>query len=284
MDSKEFGLVAAQQLFKVEDLHYGFWDDHEEATLSNWKKAQEKHTKFLFKHIFDHIKGKNKSEIRLLDIGCGVGVTTKKLLELDYRVDGLVPYKWMADYASKLTSDYKDEFRGDIYDCKFEDFPIEQLKQRYDIAFFSESYQYVDMIKSFKVLDQILKDNGIVIIFDFFKRDDVTGKSPLGGGHSMNSFYNMVKDYNYSIKVDKDITKNVSPNLKLVNEVLVERILPFSDTFDKFMETRNKKIYSFIKWVLRKRISKMSFKYSNSRNEENFIKYKSYRLIVLSKN
>ena len=70
---------------------------------------------------------------------------------------------------------------------------------------------------------------------------------------------------------------------QLVNEVLVERLLPFSDTFDKFMMTRNKRVYRLIKWLLRKRIAKMSFKYSNKRNEENFIKYKTYRLIVLSK-
>ena len=37
MDSKEFGLVAAQQLFQVEDLHYGFWDLDEVINLSNWK-------------------------------------------------------------------------------------------------------------------------------------------------------------------------------------------------------------------------------------------------------
>ena len=54
MDSKEFGLVAAQQLFQVEDLHYGFWYEGEEATLGNWQEAQKAHTKFLFKHIFAH--------------------------------------------------------------------------------------------------------------------------------------------------------------------------------------------------------------------------------------
>ena len=233
MDSKEFGLVAAQQLFKVEDLHYGFWDDNENATLSNWKKAQERHTDFLFRYIFENIKDKNKS--KLLDIGCGVGVTTKKLLELDYQVDGLVPYKWMADYASTLTSEFMNESRADIYDCKFEDFPVEKLKKKYDIAFFSESYQYVNMSESFQVLDKILNQNGIVIIFDFFKKDNIEGKSPLGGGHSMNSFYKMVKDYNYNIKVDKDVTQNVSPNLKLVNEVLVVCSLPFSVSFDRFI-------------------------------------------------
>ena len=80
MDSKEFGLVAAQQLFKIEDIHYGFWEDGENATLGNWKQAQEAHTEFLFKHIFKHIESKQTSHI--LDIGCGVGFTTKKLLEL----------------------------------------------------------------------------------------------------------------------------------------------------------------------------------------------------------
>ncbi len=281
MDSKEFGLVAAQQLFKVEDLHYGFWDENQEATLGNWKNAQEKHTNFLFEYIFDNIQDKHNS--RLLDIGCGVGVTTKKLLDLGYNIDGLVPYKWMAEYASKMNSSYKNKDRGHIYDCKFEEFPVKDLKKKYQLVFFSESFQYVDMCETFHILKNILEDKGTVIIFDFFKKDGIPGKSPLGGGHSINSFYKMVKDNNYSICVDRDVTKNVSPNLKLVNEVLVERLLPFTDTFNKFMMARSKKIYSFIKWLLRKRLSKMSFKYSDSRNEENFIKYKTYRLIILSK-
>ena len=61
MDSKEFGLVAAQQLFKVEDLHYGYWDKSEDATLSNWITAQEKHTNFLFKYIYDKVIDKKQA-------------------------------------------------------------------------------------------------------------------------------------------------------------------------------------------------------------------------------
>ena len=80
MDSKEFGLVAAQQLFQIEDLHYGFWDLDEEINLSNWKVAQERHTEFLFNYIKSNIDSKESSKI--LDIGCGVGVTTSKLLKI----------------------------------------------------------------------------------------------------------------------------------------------------------------------------------------------------------
>ena len=197
MDSKEFGLVAAQQLFRVEDLHYGFWEDGENATLENWKKAQETHTDFLFKHIFKHIEDKEKSH--MLDIGCGVGVTTKKLLELGYNVDGLVPYQWMAKYASDLVSNLRKDNTGRIYECTFEDFKFNDKAKKYELAFFSESFQYVQLDKSFQILDKILIENGRVIIFDFFKKDNVEGISPLGGGHQLTNFYNIVKKYDYNI-------------------------------------------------------------------------------------
>ena len=281
MDSKEFGLVAAQQLFKIEDIHYGFWEDGENATLSNWKKAQEVHTDFLFKHIFEHIDDKEKSHI--LDIGCGVGFTTKKLLKLGYNVDGLVPYQWMAEYASNLVSDFKTDNTGRIYECRFEDFRFNEKSTKYELAFFSESFQYVKLNESFQMLDRILTKNGIVIIFDFFKKDNVKGISPLGGGHQLNEFYSVIKKYNYNILSDIDVTQNLSPNLRLVNEVLVDRLLPFSDTLNKFLSNRYPKVYKLLKWILRKKISKLTFKYSKDRNEENFIKFKSYRLILLAK-
>ena len=82
---------------------------------------------------------------------------------------------------------------------------------------------------------------------------------------------------------DIDVTQNLSPNLKLVNEVLVDRLIPFSDTLDKFLSSRYSRVYKLLKWMLRKNLSKLAFKYSKDRNEENFIKFKSYRLIVLSK-
>ena len=281
MDSKEFGLVAAQQLFQVEDLHYGFWYEGEEATLGNWQEAQKAHTKFLFKHIFEYAE--NKDQSRLLDIGCGVGITTKKLLDLGYKVDGLVPYPWMAKYASKITSEFRNNHTGEIYECKFENFDIVWKKKKYRLVFFSESFQYVKLIQSFNILEEILDKNGIIIIFDFFKKDNIEGVSPLGGGHSLGEFYQVIEKYNYNILSDIDVTRNLSPNLKLVNEMITNRLTPFSSTLDKFLFTRYKTFYKLIKWGLRKQLSKLAFKYSKDRNEENFIKFKSYRLIVLSK-
>jgi len=281
MDSKEFGLVAAQQLLQIEDLHYGFWDANEEINLSNWKIAQERHTDFLFEYIEGTVSDKENS--KLLDIGCGVGVTTSKLLQMGYKVDGLVPYAWMAQYSRDLTKQYKKDNCGEIYECMFEKFPISDLHQKYQLVFFSESFQYVNMRISFDVINKIIEDNGCILIFDFFKKDNIQGKSPLGGGHSLNEFYDLVKEYDYSILEDIDVTKNMSPNMQIVNDLIVDRLIPFANTLDKFLSTRHPKIYKTIKWLGRKRIDKMKFKYSAGRNAENFEKYKSYRMIVLKK-
>tara|TARA_Y100000590_G_scaffold438666_1_gene561752 strand:+ start:7 stop:855 length:849 start_codon:yes stop_codon:yes gene_type:complete len=280
MDSKEFGLVAAQQLFHIEDIHYGFWEKDEVATLNNFKEAQKKHTDFLFQYIDNFIENKDQSKI--LDIGCGVGTNVKKLLDKGFKVDGLVPYPWMAKYASNVNSKYKSQDRGRIYKCKIEDFPIKGIKQKYQLVFFSESFQYVNMNSTFNILEKILKKHGTIIIFDFFKKDNIGDISPLGGGHSINFFYNVIKNFNYKIEEDIDITDNLSPNLKIINEIMVERLIPFSDTFDKFMLTRHKSIYRIIKWLLRKKINKIKFKYTN-RDENAFKKFKTYRLIVLKK-
>ena len=281
MDSKEFGLVAAQQLFQVQDLHYGFWKEGGIPSVKNFFEAQNKHTLFLFKYIEEAINADKKCKI--LDIGCGIGITTKKLLKLGYRVDGLVPSSWMAQKARKNTQPYKDKTRGEIYECNLEDFPIAYLSEKYRNVFFSESFQYVNMQKAFDIFNLILSETGTVIIFDFFKRDGVTGKSPMGGGHSIGKFYETVKRNGYTIHTDLDVTKNLSPNLKLLNDILVNRAIPFSKTLDAFLSSRYKVLYRLLKYTFRKKLGKMNYKYSQRRNEENFQKFKTYRLFVLKK-
>jgi SAM-dependent methyltransferase len=281
MDSKEFGLVAAQQLLQAEDLHYGFWEAGEIPKIENVAKAQNNHTVFLFKHIESVVEADRKQKI--LDVGCGIGVTTKKLLQAGYRVDGLVPSNWMAQQARKNTQPFSDSGKGEIYECPFEDFPASDLSEKYALIFFSESFQYVKLQLVFEMIDRILTEKGTVIIFDFFKRDNVTGKSPMGGGHSIGKFLETVKKSGYVIDNDLDVTENLSPNLRLVNDILVDRIIPFSETLDAFLSTRHKYLYRIVKWFFRKKLAKLQFKYSQNRNEDSFRKYKTYRLFVLKR-
>ena len=44
-----------------------------------------------------------------------------------------------------------------VSEVKFEDIAVDSNIKKYDIAFFSESFQYVNMKESFSILNQILK-------------------------------------------------------------------------------------------------------------------------------
>ncbi|MDM5147764.1 hypothetical protein NQX30_05205 [Candidatus Persebacteraceae bacterium Df01] len=80
----------------------------------------------------------------------------------------------------------------------------------------------------------------------FFKRDGVKGKSHLGGGHSIGEFYETIEKNGFKIHKDLDVTSKVSPNLRLVNEILTDRILPFIETLDQFLSKRHKTHLSFL--------------------------------------
>ena len=54
------------------------------------------------------------------------------------------------------------------------------VKTKYDLVLFSESFQYVNIRKSFEKIPSLLNDNGLLIC-DFFRQPG-TGTKPLGGG------------------------------------------------------------------------------------------------------
>lgn len=84
---------------------------------------------------------------------------------------------------------------------------------------------------------------------------------------------------------DEDITHLVSPNLTLVNDVLMTRVKPAVHTLGDFLRQR----YPILAWIafraIRGRWEKVQRKYlSGLRSKEVFERYKVYRLVVLRKN
>ncbi|MHC4185895.1 MAG: hypothetical protein ACYSR4_08190 [Planctomycetota bacterium] len=73
----EIGSVCGKYFLKLEHLHYGYWTDGLEVDISSLRSAQDNYTEFLISHIPDGVK-------TILDVGCGTGGITKKLLERGY--------------------------------------------------------------------------------------------------------------------------------------------------------------------------------------------------------
>lgn len=280
MHSRELGLVLAQQILGVDDLHYGLWDPDLELKLTNIGIAQQRYTDFLLATLPPAQPG----PVRVLDIGCGTGHILGQLLDRGYRADGVIPSPNLA----KLVRQRLEKRPGNLsqlFECRFEDFPAGQHTQHYDVALFSESFQYISMDASFALLQQIVKPGGLLVICDFFKTahhgDGGIGDKSFGGGHQLADFYRKIKTTRFVQLRDEDITHRVSPNLDLLNDFLLNTIKPVGLSLDRYLSSNYPKLSWIAQKLMRKKLAKANYKYfSGHRSKETFERYKTYHLMV----
>ena len=291
MGSKELGLVLGQQLLGVDDLHYGLWDENLPLSLGNLADAQQRYTDM----IVSALPSAEGGDTRVIDIGCGTGHILAQLINRGFLADGLVPAPKLAEQVRarlEKCSVSSDKKAGRLFEATFEQFPMDEYGNYYDAALFSESYQYIPMSASFPILAHIVKPGGLVVICDFFKTehdgDGQPGDKSFGGGHRMDKFYAELGKHPFTLLRDEDITKQVSPNIKLVDETLTQKLIPAGQTINRYLTDNYPKTYGLIKKLfnlfLGKKLQKQKYKYfSGFRTQAVFERYKTYRLIVLKR-
>ncbi len=279
MHSRELGLVLAQQLLGVEDLHYGLWDADLELKLANLAAAQQRYNDMLIAQL-----PKPDREVRLLDIGCGTGHLLRQLLDRGYRADGVIPARDLADAVRRRLAD-RSGYEARIFECGFEDLPAEICHRYYDVALFSESFQYIPLAASLPKLQEILKPGGLLVISDFFKTDALgdgaSGDRSFGGGHPLAEFRASMQQTPFVQLKDEDITRRISPNMDLVNDLLMRRMKPAALTLRRYLAGRYPLLMRLGLKLLQKKLDKLNYKYfSGHRSKEVFERYKTYRLLV----
>jgi SAM-dependent methyltransferase len=295
MGSKELGLVLGQQLLGVDDLHYGLWEDDLTLSLGNLAEAQQRYTDM----IVSALPSAEGGNTHVIDIGCGTGHILAQLIGRGFLADGLVPAPKLAEQVRdrlekcSTTMDPNSNKRpARLFETTFEQFPMGEHSNYYDAALFSESYQYIPMSASFPILAHIVKPGGMVVICDFFKTehdgDGQPGDKSFGGGHRMDQFYYELGKHPFTLLRDEDITKKVSPNIKLVDETLTQKLIPAGQTLNRYLTENYPKTYGLIKKTfnlfLGKKLQKQKYKYfSGFRTQAVFERYKTYRLIVLKR-
>jgi len=284
MDSRELGLVLAQQLTNVEDLHYGFWDEDTKPSVLAIFDAQQRYSEMIISTIQEVLEG--VTDVRILDVGCGTGVLIAQMLQVGYMVDGVIPADYLKRQVEERLQDLDVHYSPRIYECLFEAFPESDRNGQYDLILFSESFQYVPMRENFQVMKTLLKTGGRVLISDFFRSvhdgDGGPGDKSVGGGHKILEFYELVDTNGFRIIGDLDITKNLSPNIELLDEILMQRAFPAVQTIDSYLMQEYPMISKLTKWHFRKKLKKLKYKYfSGHRSKHTFEKYKTYRLIII---
>lgn len=279
MHSRELGLVLARQLLDMQDLHYGLWDGGLEVKLGNLVIAQQRYNDMLIAQL-----PRPDREVRVLDIGCGAGHLLRQLLDRGYLADGVIPSKELGGAVRRRLADHAG-YPSRIFECRFEDLPVEQCRRYYDVALFSESFQYIPLSASLARLPEILKPGGLLIICDFFKSDALGDGGPgdrsFGGGHPLREFYAAIQQTPFVRIKDEDITRRISPSLGLVNDLLMHRLKPAARTLGGYLESN----YPILTWLasklLRRKLDKLNYKYfSGHRSKEVFERYKTYRLML----
>ncbi len=278
MHSRELGLLLAKQLLDVEDLHYGLWDSDLELKLGNLAAAQQRYNDMLLAQLPPPGR-----EVRVLDIGCGTGQLLRQLLDRGYSADGVIPSKDLGDSVRRKLAD-RPGHPSRIFECGFEEFPVDQCGRHYDVALFSESFQYISPSVSLPILQAILKPGALLLISDFFKSDAPESASldpGFGGGHPLREFYASMKRTPFVLMKDEDITRRVSPNMELVNDLLMNRIKPATLAVARYVDGRYPLLSRLALGLLRKKLERVNHKYfSGHRSKEVFERYKTYRLLL----
>lgn len=279
MDSRELGLLLAQQLFDVDDLHYGLWNEGEKPTLTGLPVAQQRYNEMLLECLAGVPRGG-----LVLDVGCGVGKLLTLLFERGWRAEGVNPSETMCRMI-RARLDAAGHRDARLFHMKFEQFPVAERAGAYDAIVFSESFQYIPMDQSLALVGRLLKPGGIVVICDFFKSDShgdgKPGDGTFGGGHPLRAFAPALAGAQLAVMSDVDITSRVTPNLALVQDMLMGRLAPASRSIGTYLDARYPFSTRVARWLLRKKLEKVQRKYlSGHRSPEVFARYKNYRLTV----
>jgi SAM-dependent methyltransferase len=264
----EIGSICGKYFLKLEHLHYGYWTSDIKLDISNLHLAQDEYVKFVISHIPDGVK-------TILDVGCGTGQVARKLLDVGYKVDGVSPSPFLKRCASELLGS-----GSCIFECFYEDL---QTANRYDMVLFCESFQYIDVQQALLKTEKLLNDGGYLLICDIFRKE-IEGEDIMSGGHKLEKFYGLIKEFPFRLVENVDITEETAPNMDLLNDVLENVARPVVNAGLRLFESQHRILLKLLKWWYRKKIDKLNKKYfEGEKTGENFRKYKSYQLFLYKK-
>jgi SAM-dependent methyltransferase len=283
MTSRELGLVLAQQLLDIQDLHFGLWDPDLPVLMSNFGIAQQRYTDLLLGHI-ELLVGNNATP-RILDIGCGTGHMLEQLITGGYAADAVNPSPFLNRQVRARLSRLPDT-TPTLFESTFEDMPHAAYQGHYDVLLCSESFQYIPLPAFFEKAPGLLRGGGYVIISDFFKTDahgdGAEGDRSFSGGHLLRQFHDQLHASRFLKVLDEDLTPLVSPNIDLLDKWLMQRLVPAAGSIDRYLQDQYPRSSRMLKWLGRRKLAKLRYKYlSGHRNAAMFQKYKSYRLLIL---
>ncbi|MFC2170410.1 class I SAM-dependent methyltransferase [Calditrichota bacterium] len=249
------------EVLGLERLHYGMWLPEDELTLGKLKEAQVRYEDFLVEKIPEGVQ-------RILDVGSGTGIMTRRLLDKGYDVEGLSPDQHQMEV-------FTETLDVPFHHSSFDRFTATST---YDCLLMSESAQYVNMEKLFENARQCLKPNGYLMVCDYFVLENATGL--LGkSGHNYDRFMELVEKIEFTVVSNEDITDSVTKTLDIAKDAL-DRVLLAVDIATEKVRRKRPRLSRYVLWMFRKKIEKGKRQIELLDSAE-FKKNKTYRFLLL---
>lgn len=167
-------------------LHYGFFEDRGESIA----QAQERSTEFLLARL-------PPPPARLLDAGCGLGTTLRRLASLGYEVTGITPDEKQVAVVRQLGAGV------DLRCIAFESMPENEA---FDTILFQESSQYIDSQALFTKAAALTTH---VIVLDEFTLREEEGASL----HALDRFVAAAQENGFAVTEDLDVSAKAAPSI-----------------------------------------------------------------------
>lgn len=210
------------EVLGLEHLHYGLWDEGEALTLENMKVAQQRFEDLVVGTIS---ADKPVGETRILDVGCGTGSLSRRLIAEGYQVEGLSPDRTqMENFTSTLGVPF--------HHARFENF---EPSESYDVLIFSESCQYVKPEGLIKKAARCLRPGGQIVICDYFTLESATGRLAKSG-HELSGFKATMEVAGYVLESETDITDRATPTLELAEDFVRRGLIAIDILTEKTRE------------------------------------------------
>lgn len=251
------------EVLGLERLHYGLWLPEDELSYENLKQAQKRYETYLIRHIPAGVR-------RILDVGCGTGILAARLMDLDYQVEGLSP-----DVNQK--HNFTRTVNAPFHQIRFEDF---SAPDAYDCIIMSESAQYIAPEKIFENAGKALKNNGFLMICDYFVLGNARGALSRSG-HVYPAFKRLIPGHGFRIVHEDDITDQVTKTLDM-GKAVVEKFLTALGIGLEKIQNRHPRICRLLLRIFRHRFRKQACQIQLL-DSRAFREHKTYRFILLQR-
>ncbi len=262
----DWNLKFFREVFNLESLHFGYWEETQEINLENLKLAQNRYIEVLCSKIPPEIK-------TILDVGAGTGEITKLLYQKGYEVESVSP----DEYQYKIFKSKCHQIK--FYLSRFKDLNI---NKSYDLILMAESCQYLKLGKIFPKCLQLLNTNGYLLVADYFRKQNTKFYHTT---HVLSQFFDEARKYNFKIILDEDITKKVLPTLLLGRKIYTTYVLPSIEILAGYFVDKYPLLTKIINLLFFNKIRKIEYYiYTHTKKKldiEEFEHKMSYRIILL---